>query len=205
MIRSIIRTVTREKARTQSTEAACAAAKGRFQDFLDGEGRLPDGFSAPWSSGTPFDPYLAQIKPEGGRLIDVSGISLWLRLDAAQDVNAAARAICRWADLHRQARQALSSQSRAIYKKYHVPFDLSSVLPPSPDCGGIVMTVTDDAAIRDDLTEETVRLCKAASVCFCSLLSDHALFDLTERREKQITLKTGLGTFDDACVAWTLH
>lgn len=104
----------------QSKEQKIADARAEmekmFQNFMEGDGRLPEGFSERYNrtipSGlvlheTPFEAYLKKIWDRVDALRNETGISDWIHLDGSVDINAAAQAISDWSKRHREMNDLL--------------------------------------------------------------------------------------------------
>lgn len=97
--------------RIAAERAAQAEMKKIYQEFLDGDGRLPEGFSEKYNetiqSGyilqkTPFEEYLGEIGITIDALHDSTGISDWIYFDGRIEINAAIEMITDWARRHRE-------------------------------------------------------------------------------------------------------
>lgn len=75
------------RSQKRKIEEARAEMERLLIEFMEGKGRLPKGFSAPYNriphygmvlKGTPFEAYLKQISKEVDALYDRSGVCDWL-------------------------------------------------------------------------------------------------------------------------------
>lgn len=107
------------KSKEQKIADARAEIEKTFQDFMEGEGRLPEGFSERYNRttsfgwvlrNTPFEAYLSKIRDCVDALHDRTGISDWLYMDESLEINAAAQAISDWAKRHREMNALLSKK-----------------------------------------------------------------------------------------------
>ena len=193
------------KSKEQKIADARAEIEKTFQDFMEGEGRLPEGFSERYnrtiSSGlvlheTPFKAYLDKIRHSVDALYDKTGISDWLYLDESVEINAAAAAISDWAKRHREMNVLLREKSRVG--------NMSAAVPVSNYCTGKIMIVIDDRCRFESITEESLQKCKSEEISFCTVLSDCKLYDLTEQKEKEITYVTYPNYHDETYADWSL-
>lgn len=187
----------------QKCSAARAEIRKLYQEFLEGEGKLPRLFSDPYSTAlpgrpairrTPFESYLSTIRKQVDNLRDQSGISDWIHLEDAGDLSAAAQAIAAWAARHRE----ITDQLR---QKCHIG-NTTIMLPVFPSCTGKVMVVADDNSASEALTPEILALCKQADIAFCTLLSDRSLYDWTDRKVKEIAYTTYPNYHDETYADW---
>lgn len=194
-----------EDAREREIKERQAEIEKTFQDFMRGEGRLPEGFSERYNRtcfghvfrGTPFDIYLNKISDIVDSLKDRSGISDWFHLDESVEINAAAAAISAWVKRHREV-------NRLLDEKCHVDHT-TIMLPVSTYCREKIMIVIDDRCRFEDITEESVQSCKAAGISFCTVLSDRKLYDLIEQKEKEITYVTYPNYHDETYADWSFQ
>lgn len=179
--------------------------KTMFQEFMDGPGRLPKGFSEPYnkhsSSGytycvTPFSSYLDEISSKVDSLNDRSGISDWLFFDGSAEINAAVWTISGWAKLQRQ-------ETELLHQKCHVG-NTSIPLTVPTHCGGKTMIVTQDGSAFENLTEDSRQICREENISFCILLSDRKLYDLIEQKEMEINYVTYPNYHDETYADWWL-
>ena len=193
------------KSKKQKIAEARAEIQKMFQDFMEGEGRLPEGFSERYnrtiSSGlvlheTPFKAYLDKIRHSVDALYDKTGISDWLYLDESVEINAAAQAISEWAKRHKEMNALLREKS-------HVG-NTTIMVPVSDYCTEKIMIVIDDRCRFESITEESLQKCKSEEISFCTVLSDCKLYDLTEQKEKEITYVTYPNYHDETYADWSL-
>ena len=193
------------KSKEQKIADARAEIEKTFQDFMEGEGRLPEGFSERYnrtiSSGfvlheTPFKAYLDKIRHSVDALYDKTGISDWLYLDESVEINAAAQAISEWAKRHKEMNALLREKS-------HVG-NTTIMVPVSDYCTEKIMIVIDDRCRFESITEESLQKCKSEEISFCTVLSDCKLYDLTEQKEKEITYVTYPNYHDETYADWSL-
>lgn len=189
-------------------EQAEAEMERAFQDFMNGEGKLPEGFSAPYNStfengfvlrGTPFDACLRTIRDSVDDLKNRSGVSDWLYLDDSVEINAAAEAISDWVKRHRE-------MNKWIDKKCHVGNRYIS--PPwsaFPYCKENIIIVIDDRRRFEDMTEESIQRCKDVGISFCSIVSDCAMYDLFEQKTKAIDYYTYPNYHDETYADWSFQ
>ena len=192
------------KSKEQKIADARAEIEKTFQDFMEGEGRLPEGFSERYnrtiSSGlvlheTPFKAYLDKIRHSVDALYDKTGISDWLYLDESVEINAAAQAISEWAKRHKEMNALLREKS-------HVG-NTTIMVPVSDYCTEKIMIVIDDRCRFESITEESLQKCKSEEISFCTVLSDCKLYDLTEQKEKEITYVTYPNYHDETYANWS--
>lgn len=164
------------------------AAKEHYRRFLEGEGKLPEGFSTPYNEsfdngfvllGSPFDAYFSKMRKHEGvdKVYDHSGISDWLYYDGEAD-EAAVLAIASWAKLHRE-------QDQHFYCRHQVAVVVADHVP-----------LEEAAAKHADV-------CREAEVFFCKLTSDHSLYDMTEQSEKAIEYITYPNYHDETYADWS--
>ena len=192
------------KSKEHKIADARAEIEKTFQDFMEGEGRLPEGFSERYnrttSSGlvlheTPFEAYLSKIWDRVDALHDKTGISDWLYMDESLEINAAAQAISDWAKRHREMNALLREKS-------HVG-NTTIMVPIFTYCTGKIMIVIDDRRRFEDITEDSVQSCKDMGISFCTVLSDCKLYDHIEQKEKEITYETYLNYHDETYADWS--
>ena len=192
------------KSKEQKIADARAEIEKTFQEFMEGEGRLPEGFSERYNrtipSGlvlheTPFKAYLDMIWHSVDALHDKTGISDWLYLDESLEINAATQAISDWAKRHREMNALLKEKS-------HVG-NTTIMVPVSNYCTGRIMIVIDDRYRFEDITEESLQKCKSEEIYFCTVLSDCKLYDLIEQKEKEITYVTYPNYHDETYADWS--
>ena len=83
-------------------------------DFINGEGRLPEGFSEKYNRTaqgyifheTPFKEYLDEIWTTIDALNDRTGISDWVYFDGRIEINAAIEMITDWVRRHRKMKRS---------------------------------------------------------------------------------------------------
>ena len=208
MLKSMIHTIihSREEEKQQEIANVRAEIKKIYKDFLDGEGRMPEGFSERYNKilpdgyiirETPFELYLKNIWKSVDNLRDESGISDWLYLDESVDINTAAAGICDWIKRHKEMNDLLS-------KKCQIS-NTTIMLPLSTYCDGKLMIVIDDRRRFDDITKEYLHNCKTVGISFCTIISDCALYDLIEQKEKKITYVTYPNYHDETYADWSLE
>ena len=193
------------KSKEQKIADARAEIEKTFQDFMEGEGRLPEGFSEPYIritsfglvlNDTPFKAYLDTIKADVDRLYDDTGISDWFYLDESVEINAAAAAISDWVKRYKEMETMLRKKACVDRK--------TTVSPPAfRHCGGKVMVVIDNKRRYEGITEESIERCKAEEISFCKVLSDYKLYDLIEQKEKEITYVTYPNYHDETYANWS--
>ena len=193
------------KSKEQKIADVRAEIEKTFQDFMEGEGRLPEGFSERYnrtiSSGlvlheTPFKAYLDKIWHSVDALYDKTGISDWLYLDESVEINAAAQAISEWAKRHKEMNALLREKSYVG--------NTTIMVPVSDYCTEKIMIVIDDRCRFESITEESLQKCKSEEISFCTVLSDCKLYDLTEQKEKEITYVTYPNYHDETYADWSL-
>ena len=193
-------------ARTEVWTRAEAEIVKTIQDFTNGEGRLPEGFSEPYNTtyesngfpayGTPFDTYLNEIRSNVDDMDDMSGIKDWLYLDESVEINAAAAAISDWVERHFEMDGLLKEKCH----KYHLDYwKIKLRLPVSRFSRGMgkIMVVADDRSRFENITEDSLRRCKNAGISFCTVLSDRKMYDLIAQEEKEIVYSTFQSPLDD--------
>ena len=82
---------------------------------------------------------------------------------------------------------------------------MSAAVPVSNYCTGKIMIVIDDRGRFADITEESLQKCKAEEISFCTVLSDCKLYDLIEKKEKEITYVTYPNYHDETYADWSFH
>lgn len=181
----------------RKAEEAYAAMERKYQEYLENEGKLPAGFSVPYErlypSGiiinhTPFKAYLDEIRGRVDALHDRSGISDWLHLDSSVEINAAAASICDWFTRYRQMKR-----SRSDHKGFH---------RFSCTMGERIMIVLEDGDLFKRMTRESLQMCQAADIGFCTVLSEGRMFDLIEQKEKELTYDTYPNYHDETYGDW---
>ena len=186
----------RAKEKSEKKKNLIAEIDEIYKLFLEGEGRLPEGFSYRYETwpGTPFSAYLRELQDGFYRLEDRSGISDWLYLDGSAEIKIAAAAICLWVKRNREM-NSLVREKCHHFCDYRVKYPLR----------GMIMVVTDDMHGFDEIDEGSIQACKDLGISFCTVLSDRKLYDLIGQKEKEITYSTYLGAFDDDYLVWTLE
>lgn len=104
--------------------------KKMYQEFLEGEGKLPEGFLEPYNKmkpsgyiyrGTPFTEYLNQLRNKVDLLCNRSEISDWLFFDGTIEINAAVTIIADWVKRNRKEHSLLKEKcyiGNALYFPY---------------------------------------------------------------------------------------
>ncbi|MBE5780392.1 MAG: hypothetical protein E7328_01015 [Clostridiales bacterium] len=192
----------KEKLQKQQAEEARAKIKEKFREFMQGEGRLPRGFSEPYNKtdpsgylfrATPFEGYLSDIRRTVDSLNDRTGISDWLYFDGSLTWDAALKAIARWANRHRQ-------MNGLLHQMTHIGKTVI-MMPASIYCREKIMVVVADPA-GFDCCAQAMEHCKKEGISFCTILSDRSLYDLTEQTEKEITYLTYPNYHDETYADW---
>ncbi len=173
------------------------------------EGKLPEGFSEPYTiydtrvhyvyRGTPFGEYLEEIRDNVDSLHDESGISNWLYLDESVEINAAAQAISYWRKRHKEV-------NAQLHENCYVAKAKAYIWPSSsPYCDKKIMIVIADRSRFDGMTEESIQKCKEQEISFCTILSKSKMYDLIEQKEKEITYRTYLNYHDETYADWSFQ
>lgn len=177
-----------------------------FKDFLETDGRLPEGFSEKYMEhidsrhiyrGTPFEEYLSKIRQEVDQLRDESGISDWLFWDGSSEIASAAEAILQWVNRHRE-------ENRFLHEKCKIG-DTLIMTPVCLYCTKQIMIVIEDGSVFRNVPKETIQKCKSVNLSFCVILSENKLFDLIEQKEKKITYVTYPNYHDETYANWKLE
>lgn len=186
--------------RIAAERAAQTEMKKIYQEFLDGDGRLPEGFSEKYNgtilSGyilhkTPFEEYLGEIGMTIDALHDSTGISDWIYFDGRIEINAAIEMITDWARRHREMNTHL--------RKRKVGFRVLSLY-----CEHKIMVVMENGDAFRNVTEKSIASCKAEQISFCTILSECELYDLIEHKAKTIEYTTYPGYHDETYADWWL-
>lgn len=187
--------------RIAAERAAQAEMKKIYQEFLDGDGRLPEGFSEKYNetipSGyilhkTPFEEYLGEIGRTIDALHDSTGISDWIYFDGRIEINAAIEMITDWARRHREMNTHL--------RKRKVGFRVLSLY-----CEHKIMVVMENGDAFRNVTEKSIASCKAEQISFCTILSKCELYDLMEHKVKMIQYATYPSYHDETYADWWLE
>lgn len=182
--------------------------KEMLQNFVNGEGSLPTGFSSLYKDRgpvfykrTPFDTYLKEIEGGVETLYDRSGIASWLYLDKTVEINAAAVAISDCVKRHREMSTLLNKKCY----KYDACYIIMLPLLVLPFRDGKVMIVIDDRSRFKGFTEESIQRCIDAGISFCTVLSDCKLYDLIEQKEKEIAYAIYPSQLDGEYADWWIQ
>ena len=185
-------------------EEARAQMEALLLEFMEGRGKLPKGFSAPYNriphygtvlKGTPFDAYLKGISKEVDGLYDRSEVSDWLYFDGSVDINAAVSSIWDWANENLRMDDFLQRKCRVGKTTIFFSTPLYS--------GGKIMIVVSDARVLDSVTEESAAKCKnLGMISFCTIASENSLYDLFEQKEKRISYVTYPNYHDETYADW---
>ena len=175
-------------------------------EFMEGKGRLPKGFSAPYNriphygtvlKGTPFEAYLKQISKEVDALYDRSGVCDWLYFDGSVEINTAITSIWDWASESLRMNELFERKCRVDNTTIFFPTHLYS--------GGKIMIVVNDASIFDSLTEESAAKCRNLDmISFCTITSENSFFDLFDQKEKMISYVTYPNYHDETYADWCI-
>ena len=194
------------RSKEQKIEEARAEMEKLLLEFMEGEGRLPEGFSAPYNriphygaviKGTPFDAYLKGISKEVDALYDRSGVCDWFYFDGSVDINAAVSSIRNWACENLRMHELLERKCRVG--------NTTIFFPTSLYCGGKIMIVVDDASVLDGITEESAARCRdLGMISFCKVTSEKTYIDLFEQKEKTISYVTYPNYHDETYADWTI-
>ena len=192
------------KTKKQKIAEARAEMEELLREFMEGKGRLPNGFSAPYNripyyrvviKGTPFDAYLKGISKEVDVLYDESGICDWFYFDGSVEINTAITSIRNWASESLRMNELLKRKRRVGKTTIFFPTSLY--------CGGKIMIVVDDASVLDAITEESAEKCKNLDmISFCTVTSERSFFDLFEQKEKTISYVTYPNYHDETYADW---
>lgn len=190
----------------KNEDARRAEIRAMFQEFLNGKGRLPAGFSEQYNKttssghiyrGTPFDAYLDEIGKKVDLLKNQSGISEWIYFDGSIEINAAVAIITDWVRLHREMKDQLRG-------KRHVG-NTTIMVPVSTYGHGKIMIVMRDSHAFENITERSMQACKAESISFCIILSELKLYDFIEQKEKELKYVTYPNYHDEIYADWWLE
>ena len=187
-------------------DAVRAEVRAMFQEFLDGDGRLPAGFSEQYKivsssgyvyCGTPFDSYLNEIWKKVDSLRNESGISEWISFDGSIEINAAVERITDWVRKHRKMKEQLQEKCRV---------GNTTIIVPVFTYGDrkIMVVMEDNHAIRN-ITEKSMQACRAEGISFCTILSELKLYDLIEQKEKEVKYVTYPNYHDETYADWWLE
>ena len=195
------------KSKERKIEEARAEMEKLLLDFMEGKGRLPEGFSAPYNriphygtvlKGTPFDAYLKQISKEVDGLYDRSGVCDWLYFDGSVEINAAVSSIFDWACESLRMYELLERKCRVGNTTIFFPTPLYS--------GGKIMIVVSDASKIDAIAEESVAKCRNLDmISFCTVTSENSFYDLFEQKEKTISYVTYPNYQDETYADWSIQ
>lgn len=189
--------------KSQEQAAKKAAMNKEYQAFLEGEGKLPEGLSAPYNTvhlpgvvfhNSPFEAYLKTVNNRVDRLNDRSGISDWLHLDGSAEINEAAAALSVCIRRHREMNDRMYD---ALGWRFECRFRCRKGEP--------VMVVLDDPKQFEKITGQTVQVCKAEGISFCTLVSDRRLYDLMEQAQKEIICEEYPNYHDETYADWFLR
>lgn len=199
----------KEQKRKRLIAEAHAEKEKIFLDFMANEGKLPEGFSEPYTiydtrvhfvyRGTPFKEYLTEIRHSVDSLNDESGISNWLNLDESVEIDTAAQTISNWRKRHREMDALLHENCYLAKAKTHI------WSPSSPYCDKKIMIVIDDGSRFNGITEESIQKCKDQEISFCTILSECKMYDLIEQKEKEITYRTYPNYHDETYADWSFQ
>lgn len=195
------------KSKERKIEEARAEMEELLREFMEGKGRLPKGFSAPYNriphygtvlKGTPFEAYLKQISKEVDALYDRSGVCDWLYFDGSVEINTAITSIWDWASESLRMNELFERKCRVGNTTIFFPTPLYS--------GGKIMIVVNDASMFDSLTEESAAKCKNLDmISFCKITSEKSFYDLIEQREKEIVYDTYPNYHDETYADWSFR
>ena len=195
------------KTKEQKIAEARAEMEELLREFMEGKGRLPNGFSAPYNriphyggviKGTPFDVYLKGLSKEVDALYDRSGVCDWLYFDGSVEINTAITSIWDWA--------SESLRMNELFERKCRVGNTTIFFPTSLYCGGKIMIVVDDASVLDSITEESAAKCKNLDmISFCTVTSERSFFDLFEQKEKTISYVTYPNYHDETYADWCLQ
>lgn len=196
-----------DTAKEQKIDAEQAAKRAEikkiYQDFINGEGRLPEGFSEKYNrsrSGyifhdTPFEEYLDRIKITIDALHDHTGISDWIYFDGHVEINAAIEMLTDWVKRHREMNMYLRKNKVGIGFWF---------LNQDIYCEHKIMVVVENGDAFRNATEKSIASCKAEQISFCTILSECELYDLIEHKAKTIEYTTYPGYHDETYADWWL-
>lgn len=186
-------------------QAAQAEIEKLYRDFLNGDGRLPEGFSAKYHKTTPhgsilrktpFEEYLHEIQGKADMLFDNTGISDWLYFDGSLEINAAIERIVDLVGRHRKMNAQLREMCCVA--------DLGIGIPLNFFCVYKVMIVMENGDAFQKATEQSLEACKGENISFCTVLSDCECYDLIEQKAKRIEYTTYLNYHDETYADWWL-
>lgn len=169
---------TAKKQEIAAEQAERAEMKKFYQDFINGEGRLPEGFSEKYNRiiqsdyilrETPFEEYLDEIWITVDSLKNCTGISDWIYFDGHIEINAAIEMILDWARRHREMNAYLYEKGFWLMNLY---------------CKHKIMVVMENGDAFRNVTEKSIASCKTEQISFCIILSECELYDLIEHKAK---------------------
>lgn len=176
-----------------------------YEEFLAGEGKLPDAFSTPYCeeydsfviNRTPF-PYVDLLESALDDLTDQSGVSEWLHLGDVSNIHTAVAELIEWISCNRKMNEIMREKSH-IGNAYYPGLMRSR-------CRDSIMVVVEDGCVIEKLTKAEIARCRAVNLSFCTILSDRSMYDLLEKQKKVIKCEEYPGSADDAATygIWSL-
>lgn len=185
-------------------DAKRAEIKKIYQDFINGEGRLPEGFSDKYNRiiesrytlhETPFEEYLHEIWKTVDSLNACTGISDWIYFDGSLEINKAIELLIAWVRRHRE----MNTYLRKSKNEVGVGF---MVLDQDIYCEYKIMVVMENGDAFRNVTEKSIASCKAEKISFCTILSECELYDLIEHKAKTIEYTKYPGYHDETHADW---
>lgn len=186
-----------DTAKEQEIAAEEAEIKKIYQDFIAGEGKLPEGFSHKYNTTTPsgyilpetpFKEYLDEIGEAVDLLNNRSGISDWIYFDGHIEINTAIEMITDWAGRHRKMHARLHEKGLYFINPIY--------------CTRKIMVVLESGDTLRNVTEKSLESCKAEEISFCTILSECELYDLIEHKAKKIEYETYPNYHDETYADW---
>lgn len=171
-------------------------------DFINGEGRLPEGFSEKYNRTaqgyifheTPFKEYLDEIWTTIDALNDRTGISDWIYFDGRIEINAAIEMITDWVRRHREMNARLCASKVGLMERKRYIY-----------CEQKIMVVMENGDDFRNVTERSIVSCKAEQISFCTILSECELYDLIEHKVKTIEYIKYPNYHDETYADWWLE
>jgi hypothetical protein len=111
-------------------------------------------------------------------------------------IDQAAWEISSWVKKNREMKAILSKMCRVGNTTIFAPF--------SSRCDERVMIVTDDSHRTENISSDTVRICREMDISFCTILSDRDLYDLIEQKKMSVTYVTYPNYHDEIYADWSI-
>lgn len=166
------------------------AVEQLYQAFFSGEGKTPAGFDGPYTILPHLAEYLAELARHLDGLTNYCDITDWLILSDPDAIHTAIPELVGWTLRCRRMNELVLEAIRPGIFPNHRGYRACSLRT-------VMVVLEDDRAIRA-ITREEIAFCREMGISFCTLLTDHSIYDFTKQKERTISCHEYAGSVDDA-------